>query len=273
MWTLCEPDEDSRDANESRESPCEFVVARSDAAKLLNSGEETLDEISTFVIMDIVTAGLFSINTGWNDGFGTQCSNGLEKRCSIESFIGDDALNGLHVGEEILCFSDVMPLLPREDEPAQDAQAIDRSMNLGAQSPTRTAKTLLSFFYAPAACWWARTIVLSRKTSSKSASSDKRAKRVCHSPLSDQREKRLNTVFHGPNAGGRSRHGAPVRAINSTASTNSRLSAPVRPRSPGLAWSNPSIRAHWSSRCSNLGIRSSSQKTGCKHNSDTVNSR
>lgn len=94
--------------------------------------------------MDIVTAGLFSICTGWNDGLGTQFSNALEKRCSIESVLGEDALNALHVGEEILCFGDVMLLAPREDEPAQVAQALDRCMNLGAQSPTRTAKNLLA---------------------------------------------------------------------------------------------------------------------------------
>lgn len=45
------------------------------------------------------------------------CSNALEKRCSIESFIGEDALNALHVGEEILWLGHVMPFAPREDEP------------------------------------------------------------------------------------------------------------------------------------------------------------
>jgi hypothetical protein len=38
---------------------------------------------------------------------------------------------------------------------------------------------------------------------------------------------RLNTEFHLPNSGGRSRHGQPVRAIQSTASKNSRGSGPV----------------------------------------------
>src|SRR6187402_438273 len=43
------------------------------------------------------------------------------------------------------------------------------------------------------------------------------------SHLSDQ------SVFHGPNSAGRSRHGTPVRRHHKTASTNFRLSFPRRP--------------------------------------------
>ncbi len=70
-------------------------------------------------------------------------------------------------------------------------------------------------------------------------------------PLEDaffaQRRKRWNTVFHLPNRGGRSRHGAPVRPIHGTASTKRRLSSPVRPASPSLPAHSGSIRFHWAS--------------------------
>ena len=46
-----------------------------------------------------------------------------------------------------------------------------------------------------------------------------------------QSRNRLKTVFQWPNSGGRSRHGLPVRAIHNTASTNRRLSSPLRPGS------------------------------------------
>src|SRR5262249_37425071 len=59
-----------------------------------------------------------------------------------------------------------------------------------------------------------------------------------------QRLKRTNTLFHLPKMLGRSRHGEPVRAIQSTASTNIRLFAPVPPGSPGLPTHSFSIRAH-----------------------------
>jgi hypothetical protein len=44
-------------------------------------------------------------------------------------------------------------------------------------------------------------------------------------------------IAHGDQRG-RSRHGAPVRKIQSTASTNRRLSSPARPLSPSLPGTN-----------------------------------
>src|SRR3954466_3828969 len=63
-----------------------------------------------------------------------------------------------------------------------------------------------------------------------------------------QSRKRVKTLFQWPNEGGRSRQGLPVRTIHSTASTNSRLSLPLRPGSPGLPRQRGSIFAH-------LGVR------------------
>ena len=45
----------------------------------------------------------------------------------------------------------------------------------------------------------------------------------------DHRSNRLKTVFHGPNASGRSRQGAPVRRHHNTASMKFRSSLPGRP--------------------------------------------
>src|SRR5258708_2011153 len=68
------------------------------------------------------------------------------------------------------------------------------------------------------------------------------------------RRKRWYTLFHGPKSGGKSRHGLPVRAIHSTASTNNRLSAAVRPGSVDLPGSKGPIRSYWSSLSISLGI-------------------
>ena len=65
----------------------------------------------------------------------------------------------------------------------------------------------------------------------------------------------VHTV-QAPNSGGKSRHGLPVRAIHCTASTNSRLSAAVRPGSVALPGSNSAIRSYCSSLSINLGIQS-----------------
>ena len=222
--------------------------------------------------MFVITSELLSIRSRGNNGRGVHRLNAFEEVGGIVGFIGHDGAHILYAFDEVFRLGDVVTLTASQTEASKIAQAINSSMNLGTQAPTRTAKTLFPvFFDAPAACWWARTIVLSRKTSSKSASSQSVAKSVCQIPLSAQREKRRKALFQAPNSGGRSRHGAPVRAIQSTASTKSRLSAPVRPRSPALPCSMGSIRSHWSSRSNNLGIPSSSQKTGYNHNSLSVN--
>ena len=56
----------------------------------------------------------------------------------------------------------------------------------------------------------------------------------------------------GVNRGGRSLQGEPVRKMYKTASTNNRLSAAVCPQSVTFRGSISAIRAHWSSRKSDL---------------------
>ena len=261
MWTLCKTDEGCGDGNKRLEANGEFVIASGDATKMFNSGKEPFNEVSTSVMIDIVVTRLLAVGPGRNDCLGAQLADtGQESGC-VKGFVRKDCADTFHAVEKIRCLSDVMSFAPSETKSSQVAQTIDCGVNLGTQSPTRTANTLLALFFdAPAACWCARTIVLSRNTSSKSASFDSVANIFCQTPLSAQREKRRKTLFHAPNSGGRSRHGTPVRAIHSTASTNSRLSAPVRPRSPSFPWSNGSIRTHWSSRNSNLSILSSPKR-------------
>lgn len=82
--------------------------------------------------------------------------------------------------------------------------------------------------------------VPSMKTSSKSESLASSSNTRPQTPPFCQRANRRYTLFQLPNSGGRSRHGAPDRAIHNTASTNSRLFAPVRPGSDAL----PRLFAH-----------------------------
>jgi hypothetical protein len=63
-------------------------------------------------------------------------------------------------------------------------------------------------------------------------------------PLRLHRLKRRNTLFHSPNTSGKSRQGEPVRTIQSTPSTNIRLSLPVEPFWSGRPMINGAIRSH-----------------------------
>src|SRR6202041_2333628 len=74
-------------------------------------------------------------------------------------------------------------------------------------------------------------------------------KRLSQTPLAAQREKRLWVFFQSPKRSGKSRHGAPERNFQITASTNRRLpSRLLRPTVPGRPGRRASIRANCSSR-------------------------
>jgi hypothetical protein len=50
-----------------------------------------------------------------------------------------------------------------QEEADRVAQRVDQGVDLGAQSAARASDrlVLIGFFWAPALCWWARTMVLS----------------------------------------------------------------------------------------------------------------
>src|SRR5262245_59577761 len=147
--------------------------------------------------------------------------------------------------DQCLSLGDVIALASREEVAHRQAETAHRQVNFAGQAAARAADGLiLSPPFAPAPCWCTRTMVESTIRYSKSGSSASAAKMRCQTPLSLQRLKRTNTLFHLPKMLGRSRHGEPVRAIQRTASTNIRLFAPVPPGSSGLPTHSFSIRAH-----------------------------
>ena len=83
---------------------------------------------------------------------------------------------------------------------------------------------------------------------SKSGSTFKTSNNLFQIPLIAQSLNRLYTVFHVPNRSGRSRHGAPVRIIQKTASRNKRILLPRAPRHfPLIASRAALILAHCAS--------------------------
>jgi hypothetical protein len=74
--------------------------------------------------------------------------------------------------------------------------------------------------------------------------------------------RRLTYTVQSPNVSGRSRHGEPVRTIQSTPSTNILLSRPVEPFWPGRPMISGAIRCHAASHKTNRSItpKAASQK-------------
>jgi len=102
--------------------------------------------------------------------------------------------------------------------------------------------------FAPALCWWARTIVESIMPYSLSGSSARRSNTRFHTPRLLQRVWRVWMTRQSPNRSGKSCHGIPARYRYNTASTNNLLSFAVTPTVSSRPGSRCSIFAHWSSR-------------------------
>jgi hypothetical protein len=86
---------------------------------------------------------------------------------------------------------------------------------------------------------------------SKSGTSEMCSNIRSNTPARAQRRNRWKTLFHLPNAAGRSRQGDPVRTRHSTASRNSRLSLPVAPGSDALPGSTGATFSHTASLTTN----------------------
>lgn len=88
------------------------------------------------------------------------------QRIRIVVLVADDRLS-VQTLDQGLGLRNIGDFAARQ-EPAQGiTQRIDREMNLGTQPAPRASEGLRAvFFGAPAACWWARTIVLSMSSAS-----------------------------------------------------------------------------------------------------------
>lgn len=256
---------------EGSESIGKLVVSRSDAPELFDPIKETFDKMASFVTMPVDVSLGFTVAARRNIRLSLTRSDCLNESVAVVPFIRRDCCSRDFCNQgSPLCY--VSNLSSSQDQANRISQGIDASMNFGAQSSTRSPDRLIAsvFLRAPAECWWARTIVASMKSSSKSASSWSASATLAQTPPTSQRANRTYLECQFPKSSGKSRQGQPVRAMNSTASTKRRLSAARPPLSVGLPGRKSAIRDH----CSSLNIRRlmcNIQIPGCKHKSATVN--
>lgn len=243
----------------------EFVVSRGEAAKLLELVEESLDEVSRLIAVPVDLAGRVPVVAGWDDGLSAPRLDDFDQSITVVALVGDDWLSGYGV-DQGHPLRDVSHLSAGQDRADGVTQRIRAGLDLGGQPAPRAADRLIAtvFLGAPAACWWARTMVASMNNSSRSASPWNASATRCHIPYISQRAKRTRTKCQLPSSFGKSRQGQSVRAIYSTASTNRWLSAAHPPLSVGFPGSKSTIRDHWLS----LNICRSvcnPQNSRCKH--------
>ena len=230
-----------------------FVVARCGSSKFLEALEEVLNEVSPLVHLDVMRDRCLAICLGGDHGERSALVQCGAQGVTVERLVGDEG-GEINTCDERLRADAIVTLAGKKDEADQIAQCVDERENLGRQAATRFAdRLILSPPFAPVACRWTLTIVPSMRAYSKSGSPESRLKSRSKTPFSANRRKRWKTEFHFPNISGRSRQGAPTRAIQSTPSKKSRLSAAERPRSPTFPGTCGAIRAH----CSSLKTRRS----------------
>lgn len=198
--------------------------------------------------MPIIVARRGTVGSGRYDRFGLLRTDTLNQRIAVIALVGNHRLGLGRAGDECFGLRDVGLLGAGKREGDRVAKRVDEGVDFRAPSAARASQSLRAvFFLAPAACEWARTAVLSSITSSQSCSTRRVRNTRSHTPFLAHRAKRVKVVCQLPSSGGKSRHGAPVRPIHSTASMNRRLSLAVTPTSVALPGSKDSMRRHWSS--------------------------
>ena len=123
--------------------------------------EEAFDQVA-LAIDALVDRAVDEALSGRGDvGFGPALPDQVEERICVVATIGDDVAAFQAIEQNRRC-TQVMGLSGCQHEPDRQAVLIDQSIDLGAQSSTRTTNgVIFAPFFPPAACWWARMIELS----------------------------------------------------------------------------------------------------------------
>ena len=193
-----QPNETTREMNKRQERLGEFVVARGDASEMLEPCKEALDQIASAIEMPIELARCQAIGSGWNHRFCARRFDGGHEMVGIVALVGHHGLTG-QIFDQCWGKVDIGNLPGREDDAQGIAQCVDGNVQFGRQSAARAADFLTTrFFWAPAECWWARTMVESMNSCSISASPPSTSATRSQTPLSRQRAKRTYVLCQLP---------------------------------------------------------------------------
>jgi hypothetical protein len=183
------------------------------APKLLEFGEEVLDQVAFFVYVAIEVTGLAAISLWRNDRSLACCRERLDDPLiGVEGLVGDQ-LVGLHFRQEMVGTNQIVCLATGQMEADRVAERIGQGMDLGAQPTARSPDRLVlaGFFFSSG------TVLMSPHN----GAVDHRVfiigidREMLKYPLPDPgfrppAETSVD-VFQSPKRSGRSRQGTPVR--------------------------------------------------------------
>jgi hypothetical protein len=124
--------------------------------------EEALDQVS-LSIEPLAEARLpFTVGFGWDVGRGALLLDKRADAIGVISLVGEDDGAGTKVVEQPICDLNVMRLPGCQPEPDREALCIDDSVDLGREPASAATEAMICTpLFAVAACWCARTEVLS----------------------------------------------------------------------------------------------------------------
>jgi hypothetical protein len=137
-----------------------FLVTCGDAAAMLDLVDESFDQVAllaeVLVLRDSSRAGAVRRDDGLSAGV---CDGG-SKAIGVVAFVREQVFEG-KTADQAFCLTDIGDLAGRQDEADRIAESIDGNADLRAQAAARTPNRLIFAppFWAPAACWCARTMV------------------------------------------------------------------------------------------------------------------
>src|SRR5258705_5159044 len=206
-----------------------FVCAHGDAFEFLELAEEVFDQVAPLVDFRVDRQRRSAPWMLRDDDLGAALVEVGDDGVAVEGLVGDEALKGETVDERSNPHR-IEAMAGQENEADEIAQCVGQRQNFGGHAAFGTADGLaLRPPFAPCPWRWTLTMVASTMAYSMSGASEQASKSLVKTSALTQSRYRLKTVFQLPKIGGRSRHGLPVRTIQSTASTKRRVLHPPRP--------------------------------------------
>ncbi len=147
--------------DKGEEVDCSSVVSCGDAPEVLELVEAAFDAITRLVDFEVVGDQALAGWVAGNDGGGADVGDEGTESIAIVGLVGED-VGWPEAVEKGRRLRHVAGLSGRENDPQGPPLCIGGEMDLGGQSTSGTPQSLILVPPFPvAACWWARTRVLS----------------------------------------------------------------------------------------------------------------
>lgn len=251
MYAKLQPDKNASNSEHGGIVKTAFLITGSDPAKLFETSKKVLKAIALTIDELVERPRTMRIGFAGDSVTDTPAGQERPKTATAVAFVTHQPFRAkagptttgssdFPLGKQLFSQALFMPLTGGQSKGYRLALALGSQVDFGTP-PAPAASQRLGFgctFFAPAAGWWARTTLPSRKWISQSnspcpsRSACTPARRSSHTPAFRQRWKRLYIVVHFPYRSGKSRHGAPVRSTHSIPFITCRSSRAGRPRFP-----------------------------------------